>query len=111
MPPNQIRKEKTMDRKENLTKEIKAAFNGELIAEYSEPMIGGEWRSFNDPSYDEELAEEFLERRIKSGQKQILKKEEEFRDFILNDDDIIDALVEYAKEICEEIADEQDYRA
>lgn len=87
---------------DNLIDEIEATFeDGENpIIEKFKPFYVRDSRSFNDPSYDEEGQEEKEAEAMKIALQRIYEDEEVFKDFILENEGIKNAVLELAYKIC-----------
>ena len=86
----------------NLVDEIEATLeDGENpIIEKFKPFYVRDSRSFNDPSYDEEGQEEAEQEAMQIALQKIYEDEEVFKQLILEDEGIKNAVLELAYKIC-----------
>lgn len=86
----------------NLIDEIEESFeDGENpIIEKFKPFYVRDSRSFNNPSYDEEEEEEKKSEAMKIALQRIYEDEEVFKEFILENEGIRNAVLELAYKIC-----------
>lgn len=87
---------------ENLIDEIEAHFedNEDPIIERFKPFYIRDSRSFNDPSYDEEGQEEQEAEAMRVACQKLYEDEDVFKEFILENEEIKNAVLKLAYKIC-----------